>query len=222
MSAQAVCADTVATPGRTQRSVRSGSGCALSFGQRTCAHDIKERSKTVNDQELIGARPSAVPHGRATVALWWLLASAFLVSLMSGPAALAHGSRLPFVTVAQGHSSGIRAHQFVAITTEAEWEALWRRHRSATSSAEAPAIDFHHGMLVAVFAGEKRTGGYGIEITHIEADEPSQHLQVFVRETSPLAQGIVTQALTQPYHIVQLTKVDWPVVFLATSAAAPR
>src|SRR5882672_6349825 len=157
MSAQAVFARTVATPGRAQSSVRSGSGCALPFGQRTCAQDIKERSKTLNDQERIGARPSAVPHGRARVALWWLLANAFLVSLMSGPTALAQSSQVPFVTVAQGHSSGIRTHQFVAITIEAEWEALWRRHRSATSSAEAPAIDFHHGMLVAVFAGEKRT-----------------------------------------------------------------
>lgn len=222
MSAQAVFARTVATLGRAQKSVRSGSGCTLPFGQRTCTQGIKERSKTVNDQELIGARPSAVPQGRARDALWWLLANAFLVSLMSGPAALAQGSQVPFVTVAQGPSSGIRTHLFAAITTEAEWEALWRRHRSATSAAEAPAIDFRQIMLVAVFAGEKRTGGYGLEITHIEADASRQRLQVFVRETFPPAQGIVTQALTQPYHIVQLTKVDWPVVFLATSAAAPR
>jgi len=176
----------------------------------------------MNDQGAISMQPRALSHGRTLVTLWGLLASASLLLLIWGPSALAQGSQVPFVTVAQGHSSGIRTRQFVAITTEAEWAALWRRHRSATSSAEAPAIDFHHGMLVAVFAGEKRTGGYGIEITHIEADEPGQHLQVFVRETSPPAQGIVTQALTQPYHMVQLTKADWPVVFLATSAATPH
>ena len=39
MSAQAVFARTVATPGRAQSSVRSGSGCALLFGQRICAQD---------------------------------------------------------------------------------------------------------------------------------------------------------------------------------------
>jgi hypothetical protein len=41
MSAHAVFAGTVATPRRTQRSVRSGSGCALPFGQRTWGRTMR-------------------------------------------------------------------------------------------------------------------------------------------------------------------------------------
>ncbi len=68
-------------------------------------------------------------------------------------------------------------------------------------------------MIVAVFSGEKRTGGFEIEIARIEQAQAARRLRVSVRVTSPAPGAMRAQALTQPYHIVTLTKIDLPVVF---------
>ena len=125
-----------------------------------------------------------------------------------------NGTRIPFVSVDKGSRSGVRERKFVVIKTSQEWEALWRAHRSGTSPGKpVPAFNDQSEMILAVFAGEKKTGGYGIEILRIEEDGAARSLNAFVRETSPPPSAIVIQALTQPYHIVKLRKVDLPIVF---------
>jgi len=122
--------------------------------------------------------------------------------------------RVPHVTIDRGLNSGIQERKFVVIRTAQEWEDLWRVHRSRISPDKpAPAFDVQGEMIVAVFAGEKRTGGYGIEIVRIEENGAASALSVVVRETSPKPKAIVIQVLTQPYHIVKLRRVDLPIVF---------
>ncbi len=72
-------------------------------------------------------------------------------------------------------------------------------------------------MVIAVFSGEKRTGGYGIEITRVEENFEKGLLEVFFFETHSSPGSIVIQALTQPYHIVKLETVDIPVVFITSN-----
>ena len=123
--------------------------------------------------------------------------------------------QLPFITVDKGFSSGIRERSFVIIKTQKEWENLWRAHKvGASSQKKMLPIDFEAEMIVAVFLGEKRTGGYGMEITKVEEDSDNRRLNVYFRETQPPPSSIVTQALTQPYHIMKLRTVSFPVVFV--------
>ena len=130
--------------------------------------------------------------------------------------------QVAFATVDQGFSSGMRDRRFIAIKTQKEWESLWREHKSAGSPSKAvPAVDFKQEMLVGVFSGERSTGGYGIEITKIEEDLAKNQLNVYFRETGPPPGSMVVQMLTQPYHIVKLKRVDFPVVFVPVSGA-PR
>ena len=87
---------------------------------------------------------------------------------------------------------------------------------------DQPNIDFDTNMVIAVFRGEKNTGGYDINITSIEENDS----EIIVRGemSDPPTYGIVTQALTQPYHIVstktsnkiiryEIEKVDSPKPF---------
>jgi len=69
-------------------------------------------------------------------------------------------------------------------------------------------------MIVAVFLGEKPTGGYKVEITAIEEDRGKGRLRVVVRERKPPAGAMVIQALTQPYHIVRVKKIDLTTTFV--------
>jgi hypothetical protein len=131
-------------------------------------------------------------------------------------------AEVPLVTVDKGARSGIRERQFVIIKSEKEWESLWALHKSRVSPApQVPPVDFGGEMIVAVFSGEKRTGGFGIEIRKIEEDREKNRVAVFYFETQPPPRSMVIQALTQPYHIVRLRKMDLPAVFVAEGILPP-
>lgn len=72
-----------------------------------------------------------------------------------------------------------------------------------------PFVDFSKRMVVAVFAGTKNTGGYSIEVRRVL--QTPWALYVFVQETSPGAGCFVTQALTDPNHMVMVPTSDVPV-----------
>jgi hypothetical protein len=72
-------------------------------------------------------------------------------------------------------------------------------------------IDFGKEMVIAVALGQKRTGGYGIEVREI--NEVDGKLEVIVESTSPKPSGMVSQALTQPIHVVRTARYGGEVVF---------
>jgi protease stability complex PrcB-like protein len=111
--------------------------------------------------------------------------------------------RVSFKTIAKGLRSGIREPSQIAICSQSEWQKLWRQHTStSTVPAPLPVVDFDKEIVVAVFLGEKPSGGYGVEISSAEVVGSS--LTVFVKETSPKPGAIVTQAINQPFHIVRI------------------
>jgi hypothetical protein len=70
----------------------------------------------------------------------------------------------------------------------------------------APNAAAPDGVLVAVFQGQQRTGGYAIRVTRVERRGD----QLVVRATfgSPGPGAIVTQALTSPAHVVSIAAAD--------------
>lgn len=56
-------------------------------------------------------------------------------------------------------------------------------------------------IYIAVFMGEKPTGGYSIEVTDVSDSEG--RTGVLVKEVEPKKVDIVTQVLTQPYTIIK-------------------
>lgn len=122
------------------------------------------------------------------------------------------GTAVPFSTVAEGSFSGIAEPTQVVIRNPDEWVALWRRHiRNQVGAPSAPPVDFSRKMVVGIFMGQRGTGGYAIEITKVERDEA--RLRVFCRSQSPDPGAILTQALTQPFHVIELPRDDGPLIF---------
>ena len=112
-------------------------------------------------------------------------------------------SRVPFETIAKGYRSGVLGSLQTAARNPADWTALWKKHASTDSNfPPLPAIDFTKEIAVAVFLGEKPTGGHDIEITSVERS--GDNLVVSFVERSPQPGGVVTQAFTQPFHIVRV------------------
>ena len=123
---------------------------------------------------------------------------------------------VPFSTIEKGITSGIQERKLIVLKTAKEWRDLWQAHSSIRiPPPPLPSVDFDREMIVAVFSGEKRSGGYGIEIAKIEEDGAKGQLRVFFRETQPPPGSMTLQALTQPFDIVKTNKTVLPVAFLS-------
>jgi hypothetical protein len=116
-------------------------------------------------------------------------------------------TRLSIATVEKSYRSGIREPLQTVIRNRDEWNAFWKRHSSTnTNPAPAPIVDFDREMVVGIFLGEKHTGGYAVEI--VRAERRNSALYFYYREKSPPLGGMVTQALTQPFHLVKVAKYE--------------
>jgi hypothetical protein len=127
------------------------------------------------------------------------------------------GTPLSFSTVEQGNSSGIREPTRVVVRTAREWLVVWARHVQAVGAVMPPPVDFSREMVVGVFLGQRETGGDQIEITGVEKTATVLRVQYQVREPEPGA--VLTQVLTQPFHLVRLARDDAFVSFIRESGA---
>jgi hypothetical protein len=70
---------------------------------------------------------------------------------------------------------------------------------------EIPLVNFDEKTVVAVFMGQKNTGGYSIGIESVTIKGNVAEVQV--KETHP--DGMVTMALTNPYCIAVIPKSEY-------------
>lgn len=109
--------------------------------------------------------------------------------------------KLEFETIKKENHVYYKKIENLVIKNGKEWIDLWNL---LGYSLLPSLIDFNKEMVIAVFQGEKSTGGYSIEINRIT--EKENEIEVSVLETSPGPGCMVTKALTSPYHIVKLAK----------------
>jgi hypothetical protein len=122
-------------------------------------------------------------------------------------------------TLARGATSGISERESKVLTTEKEWEEVWRRHCArASSSPEIPKVDFDKEMVVVATMGRKNTGGYKVEIEKVEKTD--EKLRITVRYSSPPAGAMVIQTLTSPFHFAAIPRSDLKPEFVAIESSA--
>lgn len=112
--------------------------------------------------------------------------------------------------VAKGSTSGqyVNAQKSVFKTT-AEWNAFLTSYQTTAPDVLAQAnIDFNQVDVIAVVDQSYGSGGHSIDI--ISVTENPQNIVVVVDK---LLTGDVTTVVTQPYHIVKMSKTLKPVIF---------
>jgi uncharacterized membrane protein len=112
-------------------------------------------------------------------------------------------------TIAKGDGSAIVEPRRTVVRDGVEWRALWAAH--AGPAVPAPAVDFAADMVAAVFAGERPTPGYDIEIADTRRD--GTELAIIVNEVPPPAGLLAAQVIVSPFHIVQLPRHEGEVRF---------
>lgn len=119
--------------------------------------------------------------------------------------------QINFATIDRGDSSGHPLTSQMVIDNQEQWAQVWQMHTSELiPSPSPPKIDFDFEQVIAVFAGEKRTSGYEIEIVGVETRTTGKGgyplLVLKIRYSQPKV--VVQDVITRPYHIIKASKVD--------------
>ncbi len=110
----------------------------------------------------------------------------------------------------RGNRSGVRPEEpdvFVLDDTMA-LQRFWLEHtRDALDAGSVPEVDLEEYFVLAVCLGERATGGFDVEVREVRYLEAEDTYVVEAVESTPDPEGIVTQALTAPYDLVQVLRV---------------
>lgn len=127
---------------------------------------------------------------------------------------------IEFQIIDRGHSSGYHEEDYLVIRDAMEWMDVWEKHSRAMMPASYLEIDFSKDMVICAFMGERRTTGYSISIERIYPED--EKLYVLVAKHNPPPNAIVGQAITYPYIIVRLERLDLEVVFKSNIETFPE
>ncbi len=110
-----------------------------------------------------------------------------------------------FITIAQATSSGA-PEQTSIIRDPAAWQAFWDQHTSIfIPPPPLPPVDFGQSMVVVVLR-HFNTSGYAVNIDEILAGPGG--IEIYYTQSAPLGMCVVLAVLTQPHHIVEVTRTS--------------
>ncbi len=114
---------------------------------------------------------------------------------------------ISYEVLLEGTYSGIREPLQRVITSNEEWEELWKKHVSAiVPQPPVPEVDFENFVGVAIFSGEKRTSGYQIRLK--EVAPTGKDIVVRYKMVEPPANSFTLQVLTQPFILLKIPKPE--------------
>lgn len=87
--------------------------------------------------------------------------------------------------------------QHIVFTNEVDWNSFWKKF-----SITPPKIDFTSTNALAVFAGQKPSSGYSVEIQSIVFQPKQKKLRIKVVEFEPPVSVGTLSVLTFPYDMV--------------------
>lgn len=103
-----------------------------------------------------------------------------------------------FEVLKKSEYGGREAASETVIKTQAELNLLYKE----LSLGAAPVVDFSKKNVVAIFIGQKSTGGYSVGIKNVSVDGDTATVTLFHKAPD----GMATMVLTQPYCIAVVIK----------------
>jgi len=130
------------------------------------------------------------------------------------------GTESTFETVDHGVNSGINQSLYTSFQSKSDFEKFWMKHSQGSyPQPNVPTVDFETHMIISVFSGVKNTGGYGIEVKSVT--ETDSEMVIYSETSAPCPYCMVTQALTQPFHIVKVKASPKLVRYQTVKAPTP-
>jgi hypothetical protein len=136
--------------------------------------------------------------------------TAIILMLLLGCAAKTGGD-IRYSTIAKDDNAPGIAHRINEVINDPiSFERFWTGiYDGMDPIPDMPKIDFAQNMVIAVSPGQMLTGGYDAEIVMVQDKGDKLNVTVLLSRPS----GTVTEALTQPYHIIKLKKSTSPIIY---------
>ena len=106
-----------------------------------------------------------------------------------------------FEVLSESAYQGRETESFEVIKDVASLNALYQ----SVNLENTPKIDFKNERVVAVFLGQKNTGGHAIKVKN--ATEKDNKIYLEIEKSSPKSGENATMAITNPYTIVKVNSV---------------
>ncbi|MBI4496829.1 MAG: protease complex subunit PrcB family protein [Chloroflexi bacterium] len=136
-----------------------------------------------------------------------------VVGACAAPPAPAPDGPLPFVVVETGQIARYdRRQPAIFVLSDASAFRGWWSATVDRGDPEAVGgmVDFGRELAIAVFQGQRPTGGYGIEVRGVRRQGTT--VRVMVETRTPPPRAVVPQVITSPYQIVKVSTdalPDW-------------
>ena len=120
---------------------------------------------------------------------------------------------IAFELLAQDFYGGMIESKFMVIKNEKTLDTIYNLiNEGKTPVLKMPVINFEQETVLALFLGEKNSGGYSIDVVQIK--NVNDKFNIVYKITSPKAGEMVTSVMTQPYCIIKIPKTLKEIVFL--------
>jgi len=106
-----------------------------------------------------------------------------------------------FEVLSESAYQGRETESYEVIKDVASLNALYQ----SVNLENTPKIDFKNERVVAVFLGQKNTGGHAIKVKN--ATEKDNKIYLEIEKSSPKSGENATMAITNPYTIVKVNSV---------------
>lgn len=118
-------------------------------------------------------------------------------------------------TLAKGGFSGFQEPAKIVITNATQFAEVWKKHSAIQSPVKPlPKVDFDKETVLFVALGRRNSGGHAVEIADIKPSE--EKTEVLLKVRAPRPGGIQLQAITAPFHLAAVPKIEGPVKFNVT------
>jgi len=133
-----------------------------------------------------------------------IVLAGFVIVFVEPTLGILPSTDVPFETVDPGGGYGYEERDNFVIRDSLTWENLWQELYSGHFPVpEVPEIDFSSEILIAVFQGERSSGGYFSNITRIT--KTITDYNVYIDEIHPGENCGTITVMTYPYHIVKIS-----------------
>ena len=117
-----------------------------------------------------------------------------------------------FIKIVSQSHGGLLKEQYIVITNNKQLKGIYTQiNLTRKPGLPLPSIDFEKEVVIALFLGQRNSGGYSINIDSIHVKKNTS-FEVVIKETIPT--DMVSLAITQPFSIYKLDLPNHNITFI--------
>lgn len=118
-----------------------------------------------------------------------------------------------FTVLAEGDNATVNSADFAVATSDAALISLWNvAYGNQLAQPPLPEVDFRRESVVAIFIGQRPSGGYGITLEQVTIEDGEVYISL--QENEPTEDAITTQALTSPWVMLTVTRPNLEIAWI--------